>query len=88
MKVLEEREKTHGNWTKQATTAKDLRTVARLPGDIPPPISEALQMICVKLARISQGDACYVDHWEDIAGYATLAARFLKEKESDYARSV
>jgi hypothetical protein len=30
-------------------------------------------MIAVKVARILNGDAACVDHWDDIAGYAYLA---------------
>lgn len=37
-------------------------------------ISEALDMICHKLGRIIAGDASFKDHWVDIAGYATLVA--------------
>ena len=34
---------------------------------------EAVEMICVKLARICAGvDPSYEDNWRDIAGYAVL----------------
>jgi len=36
---------------------------------------EALEMICVKMARILAGDPDHADHWDDIAGYARLVAR-------------
>lgn len=41
---------------------------------------EAIEMICVKLARISRGnDPSYEDNWRDIAGYAMLGGQ-LDEK--------
>ncbi|MDP8051014.1 DUF6378 domain-containing protein [Pasteurella atlantica] len=40
---------------------------------------EALEMICVKLARISMGDPDYEDNWRDIAGYAILGGSLEKE---------
>lgn len=42
--------------------------------------SEALHMICSKLARIANGDANHVDSWHDIAGYATLVVKELERK--------
>lgn len=35
-------------------------------------ITEALEMIAVKLSRIVNGDPYYVDNYVDIAGYAKL----------------
>lgn len=41
---------------------------------------EAIEMICVKLARISRGNnPSYEDNWRDIAGYAVLGGK-LNEK--------
>jgi hypothetical protein len=36
---------------------------------------EALDVIALKLSRILSGQASFKDHWDDIAGYATLASR-------------
>ncbi|WP_240327100.1 DUF6378 domain-containing protein [Ursidibacter arcticus] len=37
---------------------------------------EAVEMICVKLARICAGvDPSYADNWRDIAGYAVLGGK-------------
>ena len=33
---------------------------------------QALRTICVKLARIANGDPDYIDDWRDIQGYAKL----------------
>ena len=37
--------------------------------------TEALTMICHKIARIVNGDPNYDDSWRDIAGYATLVVK-------------
>lgn len=43
---------------------------------------EAVEMICVKLARICAGvDPSYADNWRDIAGYAVLGGRLNEEKQ-------
>jgi Domain of unknown function (DUF6378) len=42
---------------------------------------EALDMIFHKIGRIINGDPDYSDSWVDIAGYATLVAIRLQEKE-------
>lgn len=44
---------------------------------------EALEMIAHKIARIINGDPEYADSWDDIAGYATLVANRLKEREKE-----
>jgi hypothetical protein len=39
---------------------------------------EALEMIVHKIGRIVNGNPDKVDHWDDIAGYATLVSDRLK----------
>lgn len=43
-------------------------------GDCSPSKREALDMIVHKMHRILSGAPDYEDHWDDIAGYADLAA--------------
>lgn len=43
--------------------------------------AEALDMIQHKAARIINGDADFIDSWDDIAGYATRVADLLRELE-------
>lgn len=68
-----EREKTHGDWKKQAHCSRLLK---ELVADYDDGLSfyqrEALEMICVKISRILCGDPNEPDHWDDIAGYAHL----------------
>ncbi len=76
--ILQEREKTHGDFARTAETAQQLKTVlhsAAAVRAIPDVQAEALHMICSKLARIVCGDPNEPDHWRDIAGYARLGER-------------
>ncbi len=73
MSILDEREKTHGNYTQLAALAQDLKTRLRSEGrGLTPQQQESLEMICVKIARIVCGNPNEMDHWRDIAGYAEL----------------
>lgn len=84
-KILEERGKTHGDFTQQAhltqkmvmmlnsysnATEHQLNHVQR----------ESIHMICHKLARIATGNPNVKDHWDDIAGYAKLASDRIEER--------
>lgn len=80
MDVLNEREKTHGDFAKVAETANDIRAALRTGGNSAVQC-EALTMIATKLARIACGDPNVRDHWEDIAGYANLVVRDLRRQE-------
>lgn len=82
MQVLDEREKTHGDFAKVAATAQDLkRTFRRSRGQLSSAQAEALDLIATKLARIVCGNPNELDHWKDIAGYAELVARNLRKQE-------
>lgn len=77
--LLEERGKTHGDWATQSTLSQALKgelDVAKLE----PFMTEALDMICVKISRICAGNPSCIDHWEDISGYATLVAKEIKSR--------
>ena len=79
MKVLEERQKTYGDFEKLAARKRLIRQAV---GNMPTAaMTEALSQICTKLARISHTPK-HVDSWRDIAGYATLIVNIL-EKENE-----
>jgi hypothetical protein len=81
MKVLEEREKTHGDFERTAQVAQMLKRYmdeARGCTDVQ---WEALHMIASKLARIICGNPHEEDHWRDIAGYAKLVAKNIKKRK-------
>ena len=86
--ILAERGKTHGNFKDHAKTAQQLKFTLREQGkdwqiDFSHTQQEALEMICHKIARIVAGNPNFVDHWRDIAGYATLVANELEAKDDD-----
>lgn len=74
-KLTEERGKTHGDFSDNARVSQLLKAVINSENS---PMNdeqrEAIDMICLKLSRIASGQADYRDHWDDIAGYAHLAA--------------
>jgi hypothetical protein len=75
--LLSARGKTHGNYSVQASITQQHRAVLRnAPGwdALSNVQKDAIEMISVKLSRILSGNPNHRDHWEDIAGYATLAA--------------
>lgn len=76
--ILAQKEKTHGVFAHTARTAQNLKTVLHdsLNWDkINIEQAEALEAMCVKMARIVCGNAEDPDHWLDIAGYAALGRR-------------
>jgi len=78
--VLTARERTHGDYSDVSRISQWLKCWYRSqPGwvNLTDKQQESLDMIANKTARILAGDATFADHWEDIAGYATLVARTL-----------
>lgn len=73
MPVLNARERTHGNYKWQSKRYAALCAALVGPRKLSAPHQEALDMICIKLARIIEGDPNCEEHWHDIAGYARLA---------------
>ena len=83
--ILAEREKTHGSFSIHADCTqtledtfysfkeKDYFTAVQL---------EALHMIFHKLGRIAAGSPHFQDHWDDIAGYATLVSRDISRRKT------
>ncbi|AQW87124.1 hypothetical protein CPIN18021_0277 [Campylobacter pinnipediorum subsp. caledonicus] len=78
--ILEQREQTHGTFEEQSSISQTLKhTLGKYSYKLTPQQREAMQMIMHKQARILAGDPNVKDHWVDIAGYATLVAKELKE---------
>lgn len=81
--LLTERNSTHGDFSDNATVSQALKLVmfTHLPGAksrLNVVQIECLEMIALKISRIVSGKADVKDHWDDIAGYATLASREIK----------
>lgn len=82
-KILEEREKTHGDFGSHAKISQDLKRVLVKHGEgkLSDPQAEALGMIAHKIARILNGNPNHKDHWDDIAGYATLVSKQIEKEK-------
>ena len=81
MSIIDEREKTHGDYHRVSNIAQELKNIIR-QGDnwqiLDDSQRETLEMISSKIGRILSGNPHEVDHWRDIAGYAALIERWLK----------
>lgn len=82
--ILQEREKTHGDFEAFAKLRVELAKTVGLSkscklNDVQ---SIAMSMILTKIARIVCGDPNHADHWDDIAGYAMLGRG---KKELDFS---
>ena len=75
--LLTSRNYTHGDFTNNARVSRALKFIItnHAGHEVSPTQREALDMICLKISRIITGDPNFKDHWDDIAGYATLAAK-------------
>jgi hypothetical protein len=75
--LIAERAKTHGDYSVQTIIAQKIKR-AMCDTDsfhcLSPQHKEALDMIAHKIGRVLAGDPNHRDHWDDIAGYAQLAA--------------
>lgn len=80
MNLLNEREKTHGDYSELAFVSQYLKLALTYGPfeELPAVHRESLEMICVKMARIVCGDHNEVDHWNDIQGYAELVLKNIK----------
>ena len=86
LEVLEERQKTHGDYALHAAITQNLKKCFKMPYGVRKDCVlttwdnltvrqvETLEMIAHKIGRILAGNPNTKDHWADIAGYATLAA--------------
>lgn len=76
--VLDERHKTHGDFTHHADITQRLKAEMRESANwdrLSPAKKEALEMIQHKIGRILAGDPDFPDHWLDTSGYATLGGK-------------
>lgn len=76
-KLLEERGAQHGRWADHSDIAQQFKELAaaRFYDKLSRSQREALEMIFHKIGRILAGNPNHRDHWDDIAGYATLASK-------------
>lgn len=73
--VIQEREKTHGDFTETARLAQATKNVWRCGSNwnrLSFRQQEALDLVATKVARILSGDPDCRDHWLDLGGYLKL----------------
>lgn len=83
--LLVDRGKTHGEFGECAAKTQRLKRVmsnGKNWAQLSDTQRTALEMICHKAARIITGDPNFVDHWNDIAGYAELVVGELERRET------
>lgn len=81
--TLAERQKTHGDFKDHASITQELKLLLhqhRTWVTLTPSMQEALDMIAHKIGRVLAGNPEHLDHWHDIAGYATLVHRQIDMK--------
>lgn len=79
--ILNEREETHGKFEDHAAITDAIKFDMQQSSNwstLGSMKREALDMIAHKIGRILAGNPNVKDHWDDIAGYATLISRELK----------
>lgn len=83
--ILAEREKTHGSFHAHASCTQILEDTFYSYKEkcyFTAVQQEALHMIFHKLGRIAAGSPHFQDHWDDIAGYATLVSRDISRRKT------
>lgn len=78
--LLAERRKTHGDYREHAAITRvvlEAWAANRNWSKLTDSQKETLHMIAHKVGRIVTGDPNVKDHWDDIAGYATLISQQL-----------
>ncbi len=81
-KTSAERQSQHGSFAKLYTPAALSEVMQRATNyqNLTPYMRESLEMIQIKISRILEGNCNHTDHWHDIAGYATLVERHLRQE--------
>lgn len=85
--TLQTRQQSHGDFRHVATMSQNAKRVLKSSAawnDLEPWQQEALESICLKLARIMSGNSFDADHWHDIAGYASLVVREIERRDIEY----
>lgn len=80
--ILDERQKTHGDFRVHARVTQTLKNVMRVEDGhdrLTQTQIESLDMIAHKIGRILAGNPNHKDHWDDIAGYAQLIANEIEK---------
>lgn len=82
--TLSARANTHGDISIQSYVSQQLKDIARASLNwqaLEPYKKEVVEMILHKVSRLLTGNHAEVDHYHDIAGYATLVVNRLREEQ-------
>jgi len=80
--ILKVRKSQHGDFTDHAAVTVQLKGIMERRPEwhrLSDCQKEALHMIVHKIGRIMAGNPNHHDHWDDIAGYATLVSQRLPQ---------
>lgn len=83
--ILEERQKTHGDFAWVAESSQELKDYFRQKAswyDLTYVQRESIDNIIQKMARVFAGNPNFADHWVDIQGYAKLAEKEIRKGEN------
>ena len=84
--ILNERQKTHGDFAEVARVSQALERIMLSTGqNYTDRQREALKLMFHKQARIICGDPNFPDHWHDIAGYCVRAVEDIPNAEPQEA---
>lgn len=86
--IVNEREATHGAFADTArawyrlssVVAEERARCGTHAGDLEPVVAYGLDQDIAKIARIVSGDPTFLDHWEDVAGYAEGVATEIRKQ--------
>lgn len=79
--TIASRQSTHGVFAENTVFMQRMKDHMREQPNwskMPPHMREALDMLAHKIGRILHGDPNYVDHWDDVAGYAERVAKTIR----------
>jgi hypothetical protein len=86
-KLIQEREKTHGSFYENAIIAQNLKFSMRDHPHWEEMMAverQSLEAIADKISRIIASPRFFAEHWNDIAGYAKLAATLGAQDDTYY----
>lgn len=79
-KTLDQRGQTYGDFKTHAYIAQEMKKAMQCGANwhlLDDDMKEALEMVCHKIGRITNGDPRYKDSWHDIIGYVALVEKRL-----------
>ena len=81
--ILDEREKTHGDFADVAGVYSLIKSAMAdgVHSNVDPRFEASLDMIAMKMARIVCGNPNHIDSWRDISAYSQLIVKFLENTE-------